>query len=327
MLARARAILDEEIEALARTRDALDDRFVAAFELIANSPGKLIVSGVGKSGLVARKIAATLCSTGRLAVFMHGADAIHGDLGVLRPEDVALLLSYSGSTVEVLSAIPAIQRIGARIVAMTGEMDSPLARAADAVIPVAIRREACSMNLAPTSSTAAMMAVGDALAVMLSERIGFRPEDFARFHPGGALGRKLLLRVRDVAHLGADHPCASEDAPLVEIVDVLTRTPLGAVDIVAADGTLLGLVTDGDVRRALRAGERFFSMRAGDAMTRSPVTVAPDTLAADALALMENRASQISVLPVVDEAGRAIGLVRVHDLLQGGARAGRSAGA
>lgn len=318
VLIRARDILAEERRALDLTRDAIDARFAEAVELIGRSKGKVIVTGVGKSGLIAQKIAATLNSTGTTAVFLHGADGIHGDLGVLNRKDVVLALSYSGSTIEILTNLPTIKRVGSRIVAMVGDPDSPLAKAADIVLPIVIDREACLMNLAPTSSTLAMLALGDALALILSERRGFRPEDFALYHPGGLLGRRLLLKVSDLMHGGRDQPLAIPSTPVVEVADLLTRTRLGAVNIVKdrRGRRLTGIVTDGDIRRALSRREEFFRLTAGDIMTRGPVTVEADALASQALELMENRASQISVLPVVDKDGRSLGIVRVHDLLQ-----------
>lgn len=318
ILQRARDIIDEERGALELTRAALDARFVRAVELIARSRGKLIVTGVGKSGLIGQKIAATLNSTGTTAVFMHGGDGIHGDLGVLQRRDIVLALSQSGATIEILSNLPTIQRVGAKIVAFTGDLKSPLARAATVVVPVAIDREACRMNLAPTSSTAAMLALGDALALVLSEMKGFRPEDFALYHPGGQLGRRLLLRVRDLMHGGRAQPLALPSASAVEITDLLTRTALGAVNIIAdrRSRRLAGIITDGDIRRALGRGPEFFMMKARDIMTAKPITIEADVLASRALDLMENRARQISVLPVVDARGRCLGLIRVHDLLQ-----------
>lgn len=322
IVARAREILEEEREALDRTLAAIDENFSRAIELLVRCKGKIVVTGVGKSGLIGQKIAATMSSTGTTAVFMHAGDGIHGDLGILDRRDCVLALSYSGASIEILSNIPTIQRVGAKLIAMVGDLDSPLALQADAVLPVVIRREACSMNLAPTSSTAAMLALGDALALVLSEQRGFREEDFALRHPGGALGRRLLLRVRDLMHGGEENPIATPKMQAAEITDLLSRTRLGAVNVVENRRTrrLCGIITDGDVRRALSKRQEFFNLRAEDMMTRNPVTVGADVLASRALELMENRATQISVLPVVDEAGRALGLVRVHDLLQLGSK-------
>lgn len=317
IIRRARQILDDEREAIELTHAAVGQSFVRAAEMIAQTRGKVVVTGVGKSGLIGQKIAATLSSTGTTAVFMHGGDGIHGDLGVLDRRDVVLALSFSGSTIEVLSNLPAIKRIGAKIIAMVGDLESPLAREADAVLEVVIQREACSMNLAPTSSTAAMLALGDALALILSEMREFRPHDFALYHPGGALGRKLLMTVRDLMHPIDDLTTAKPTTPITELVEILTRTPLGAVNIVkdAKTQKLSGVVTDGDIRRALLRREEFFELLARDVMTPSPTTVQADSLASEALNLMENRPSQISVLPVIDKKRRCVGMVRVHDLV------------
>lgn len=318
VLERARHILDEERQALALTLKSVDERFADAIELIARCRGKVVVTGVGKSGLVAQKITATMNSTGTTAAFMHGGDGVHGDLGIVGKQDVVLALSYSGKTVELLANIPTIQRIGAKIVAMVGDEKSQLAQAAHVVLPIRIHREAGWMNLAPTSSTIAMMAMGDALALVLCEYHGFRSEDFALFHPGGALGRRLLLKVADLMHGGEENPMALESAPAAEITDVLTRTRMGGVNIVdnRRSRRLLGIITDGDVRKALGRREEFFTLKARDIMTRDPVRVRLDMRAYDALQLMENRKMQISVLPVVDADNRVHGIVRVHDLLQ-----------
>jgi len=318
----ARAVLDEEIEALRLTRAAIGPDFARAAKMILGAKGKVVVSGVGKSGLVGQKIAATFSSTGTTAVFMHAAEGIHGDLGMIAKDDVVLALSFSGSTIEILSNLPTIKRIGARVIAMVGDASSPLAKAADVVLPVAIRREACPMNLAPSSSTAAMMALGDALALVLTEMRRFRPEDFALYHPGGALGRRLLLKVENLMHTMKELPLAVPATPLTGIVDMLTRSSLGAINIVrsARDQRLAGIITDGDIRRALGRREEFFTLCARDIMTPKPITVRGEMSAAEALELMENRKSQISVLPVVDAKGRALGLVRVHDLIQAGPR-------
>ncbi len=320
-VARAREILEEERLAIELTLGGLDKRFDRAVELILRARGKVVVTGVGKSGLIGQKIVATLNATGTTAVFLHGGDAIHGDLGVLDRRDVVLALSYSGATIEILSNLPTIRRVGARLIALVGDAASPLAKAADVVLPVVIRREACRMNLAPTSSTIAMLALGDALALVLSEQRGFRPEDFALVHPGGQLGRRLLLRVRDVMHGGVENPTAYPETPIVEITDLLTRSRLGAVNILRdrRGARLAGIITDGDIRRALSRREEFFSLRARDIMTPRPVTIQADLLASQALELMENRPTQISVLPVLDRRGRCVGLVRVHDLVQPGA--------
>jgi arabinose-5-phosphate isomerase len=318
ILKRAREIIDDERQALELTMGAVDQDFVKAVALLERCRGKVVLTGMGKSGLVAQKIAATLSSTGTTAVFMHAGDGVHGDLGVVKPEDVVIGLSHSGTTLEILSLMPTIERVGAPVIAMVGDPKSPLAKQAAVTLHVRIHREAGWLNLAPTSSTAAMMALGDALALVLCEKRGFRPEDFALYHPGGNLGRRLLLHVRDMMHSGDENPLALPSTPVAEITDLLTRTRMGGVSIVRdrKSRELVGIITDGDIRSALSKGEAFFSLLARDIMTSNPVSIQADLLAADALELMENRKTQISILPVVDGKGRAQGLVRVHDLLQ-----------
>lgn len=318
ILKRAREIIDDERQALELTMGAIDADFVRAVELLEACRGKVVLTGMGKSGLVAQKIAATLSSTGTTAVFMHAGDGVHGDLGVIQHSDVVVALSHSGTTIEILSLMPTIQRVGAPVIAMVGDPNSPLAKQARVALRVNIHREAGWLNLAPTSSTAAMMALGDALALVLCEKRGFRPEDFALFHPGGNLGRRLLLRVRDLMHSGEENPLALPTTPMADITDLLTRTRMGGVSIVKdrRSRTLAGIITDGDVRSALSRREAFFKLAARDIMTVNPVSIQADMLAADALELMENRRTQISVLPVVDKKNRVQGLVRVHDLLQ-----------
>lgn len=318
ILKRAREIIDDERQALELTMSAIDGEFVKAVGLLERCRGKVVLTGMGKSGLVAQKIAATLSSTGTTAVFMHAGDGVHGDLGVIQKDDVVVALSQSGTTIEILSLMPTIQRVGAPVIAMVGDPNSPLAKQARVALRVQIHREAGWLNLAPTSSTAAMMALGDALALVLCEKRGFRPEDFALFHPGGNLGRRLLLRVRDLMHSGEENPLAVPTTPMSEITDMLTRTRMGGVSIVKdrKSRALAGIITDGDVRNALSKREAFFKLLARDVMTAHPVSIQADLLAADALELMENRKTQISVLPVVDAKNRVQGLVRVHDLLQ-----------
>lgn len=318
ILKRAREIIDDERQALELTMRAIDGEFVKAVSLLERCRGKVVLTGMGKSGLVAQKITATLSSTGTTAVFMHAGDGVHGDLGVVRKDDVVIALSHSGTTIEILSLMPTIQRVGAPVIAMVGDPNSPLSKQARVALRVNIHREAGWLNLAPTSSTAAMMALGDALALVLCEKRGFRPEDFALFHPGGNLGRRLLLHVRDLMHSGDENPLALPTTPMAEITDMLTRTRMGGVSIVKDHKSrkLAGIITDGDVRSALSKREAFFKLLARDIMTPDPVSIQADLLAADALQLMENRKTQISVLPVVDAKDRVQGLVRVHDLLQ-----------
>src|SRR4051794_24230402 len=260
-----------------------------AVGLLAGCKGKVVVSGAGKSGIVGRKVASTLSSTGTLAIYMHPADAIHGDLGVLAAGDVALLFSHSGESEEVLALLPHLKRRGLPLIALVGRPASTLARAADAVLDAGVEREACPLNLAPTASTAVALALGDALALTVMELRGFTPEDFARNHPGGRLGKRLTLRVGDLMHGGADNPTAGPDASWDEILDVLCKHSVGAVNIVDRQGRLAGLVTDGDIRRTVRAAPSgsLAGMTASAMMTRNPETVSSDVLAYDALRLME----------------------------------------
>jgi len=325
-VAEAREFLAREIEALALVAARINGRFAQACEMILACRGKVVLTGVGKSGLIAQKIAATMSSTGTVAIFMHAGDATHGDLGMVGAGDVVLILSYSGATDEILALLPSLKAIGARIVAMVGDGDSDLARAADCVLDIRVPAEAGPLQLAPTCSTLAALALGDALATALAKARNFQVEQFALFHPGGAVGRRLLLRVRDLMHAGEANPLVGPDATIEEIVHELTEKRLGGVNVVAdrASLRLLGIITEGDLRRALAQRERFFALRAADIMTANPVTIHPDERAQRALELMENvsggdaRRGQIYVLSVVDEQGRAVGFVRLHDLMRPG---------
>jgi arabinose-5-phosphate isomerase len=291
--------------------------------MIIDSPGKVIVTGVGKSGLIAQKIAATMTSTGTVATFMHAADAAHGDLGMVGSDDVVLAISYSGTSDEILALLPSIRAIGAQIIAMVGDPNSDLARAADCVLDIRVPAEAGPLNLAPTSSTLVALALGDALATAIARAMNFQEEQFALFHPGGAVGRRLLLRVRDIMHTGEANPIVEPDATIEEIVNELTKKRLGGVSVVHDRETmrLTGIITEGDLRRALAQRDKFFSFRARDIMTTDPVTIHQDERAQRALELMEGVASQeprrrqIYVLSVVDDAGRAVGFLRLHDLM------------
>jgi len=322
----ARAFLSREIEALGFAAKQIDERFTQACRMILDSPGKVVVTGVGKSGLIAQKIAATMSSTGTVAIFMHAADAAHGDLGMINPDDVVLAISYSGTSDEILAILPSIRTIGAQIIAMVGDPQSDLARAADCVLDIRVPGEAGPLNLAPTTSTLVALAVGDALATALAKATNFKEDLFALFHPGGAVGRRLLLRVRDLMHAGQANPIVEPDATTEEIVDELTRKRLGGVNVVENRQSLrlVGIITEGDLRRALKQRERFFLLRARDIMTADPVTIHQDERAQRALELMEGggseepRRRQISVLSVVDDEGRAVGFLRLHDLMRPG---------
>ncbi|MEZ5651408.1 MAG: KpsF/GutQ family sugar-phosphate isomerase [Burkholderiaceae bacterium] len=313
VIRRAREVLAIEAEAINGADRAIDDAFVRACAMIHGCSGRLVVSGIGKSGHVARKLAATFASTGTPALFVHPAEASHGDLGMITSDDVCLCLSYSGSTEELLSIVPQIKRLGAGLIAMTGNPASRLATLADVHIDASVTREACPLNLAPTASTTVALALGDALAMAVLDARGFDADDFARSHPGGALGRRLLTRVRDIMHAGDDVPCVTDTEPAVNAIVEMTRKRLGMTAVIDAAGRLVGIVTDGDLRRLLQRGDDARDRRVHDIMTRSPVTVLADALAAEALRIMEDR--RIGQLLVADEAGGVLGALNFQDLL------------
>jgi arabinose-5-phosphate isomerase len=314
-LVHARRVLTIEAAAIRALSDRLDDAFVRAIELIAPCGGKVVVTGMGKSGHVCRKIAATLASTGTPAFFLHAAEALHGDLGMLERKDLVLAISNSGETVEILELIPVVKRLGLPLVVMTGRADSTLGRAADVVLDVSVAEEACPLGLAPTASTTATLAMGDALAVALLEHRGFRTEDFAALHPAGTLGRKLL-RVADLMHTGDAVPRVLTTTATKDMLLEITSKRLGVTAVVDGDGRLAGVVTDGDLRRALAEPGDLLSRTAGAVMSRRPKTIEAQALAATALAIMERHA--ITSLFVVDAAGRPEGVVHLHDLLRAG---------
>jgi len=309
----AKGIFDTEIEELKKVRDRISDEMAQAAQMILASKGKVVITGIGKSGIIGKKIAATMASTGTYAVFMNSAEGLHGDLGMIHPDDVVLAISNSGNSDEVASILPSIKKIGARVVAMTGNANSVLGRAADVVLDIGVEKEACPLNLAPTSSTTTTLVMGDALSTVLIELRQFKPENFAVYHPGGSLGRRLLMKVKDVMHSGEELAVCSETDSVDEVLMNMTAKKLGAV-CVERDGLMTGLITEGDIRRALQKKEAFFGYKALDIMTGTFTSVGQDQMAIDALELMENRESQISVLPVLDS-GKLKGLVRIHDLL------------
>jgi len=311
----ARDVLTAEAEALTRAAQRLDKRLVEAAQLILNHPGKVVISGMGKSGLIGQKIAATLCSTGTPAVFLHPAEALHGDLGIYQKGDPTLLLSKSGSTAELLHLLPMLRQFKSPVIAIVGQAKSPLADKADIVLEGVVEREADPLALVPTTSTTLALALGDALACVLMKARGFKPEDFARFHPGGQLGRNLLLHVSDVMRKREEIALVQPGTPLREIVIAMTRHSHGAACVLAGE-TLAGLITDGDIRRALQANEDIRGLRAENLMTASPICVDAGAMLAEALHIMEDRPSQISVLPVVDARQYLVGLLRLHDAYQ-----------
>ncbi len=313
LIERAQEVLRVETAALEALPARIGDDFVRACEIILTCTGRVVVSGMGKSGHVARKIAATLASTGTPAFFVHPAEASHGDLGMITRDDVLLALSNSGATEELLAIVPLLKRRGARLIAMTGKPDSPLARLADVHLDAAVEREACPLNLAPTASTTASLALGDALAVALLDARGFGPEDFANSHPGGALGRRLLTHVSDVMRTAEAIPAVRFDAPLTQAILEITRKRMGMTAVLGAEGEVEGIFTDGDLRRLLERDGDIRALHAREAMTRSPAMIGPSALAAEAVRMMEDR--RISQLLVVDAAGRLVGAIHIHDLL------------
>jgi arabinose-5-phosphate isomerase len=314
----ARQALDIEAQALLGMRERLQgepgEAFARAVEAVLGCKGRLVVMGMGKSGHVGRKIVATLASTGTPAMFVHPAEAHHGDLGMVQPGDVVLAISNSGESEELTALLPVIKRLGVRLLAMTGRPGSSLARHADIVLDCAVAQEACPLNLAPTASTTAQMALGDALAVVLLELRGFKAEDFARSHPGGTLGRKLLTHLRDVMRSGDAVPRVPPDAPFGAVMGEMSAKGLGAAAVVDAAGRVLGVFTDGDLRRKIEAGVDLRAMNAAALMTPGPRTIRDDLLAAEAASLME--AHRINTLLVVDAAGVLVGAVNTNDLMR-----------
>jgi len=315
LVERGRRVLALEAEAIRRVAERLGPAFAAAVHLLAEAPGRLIVSGVGKSGLIARKIAATLTSTGTPASFLHPVDSLHGDLGIVGRRDVAILLSKSGASDELFGLVSQLKRLGVPIIAITGAPDSALARQSDVVLDASVTEEACAETLAPTSSTTAALALGDALAVTLLEMKGFHREDFAALHPGGALGRNLLLRVADVM-LTRDLPTLAPDRPMRECV-VLLAEKRGTAAVVDRAGGLVGVVTAGDLTRLMEKTDRFLDIPVGNVMTQTPKSTTPEELAGAAVALMEKHG--IMALPVLDGGRKVVGMVHLHDLMKAGA--------
>jgi len=310
----ARETFEIEAAALTALAGRLDARFADAVQRVLQVRGRVVVMGIGKSGHIGRKIAATLASTGTPAFFVHPAEASHGDLGMVTAEDLVLAISNSGESAELTAILPMLKRLGAPLVAMTGGADSTLARYADVVLDSSVEREACPLNLAPTTSTTAQLALGDALAVALLDARGFRAEDFARSHPGGALGRKLLTHVSDVMRTGADVPQVAPEASFSALMREMSAKGLGASAIVDAGGTVLGIFTDGDLRRRIEAGADLRTATAAAVMHPGPRTIAPGALAADAAEMMERHG--ITSVLVVDAAGRLAGMVHIRDLMR-----------
>jgi arabinose-5-phosphate isomerase len=312
VVAAGRRVLRMEADALTELENRLGDSFAAAATLILEADGRVIVSGIGKSGIIARKIAATLTSTGTPAIFLHPVEGLHGDLGIVSRDDVAILLSKSGESSELTGLVEYLKRLGVRIIALTGRTASTLGRAADVVVDCSVSEEACPFDLAPTTSSTAALAVGDALAVALLETRGFTRDDFARLHPGGSLGRKLTLRVRDVM-VDDDYPCLGPDAPMRQCVMLLAEKR-GTVPVIDGAGRVIGVVTSGDLTRRMERQEDIFDTPVSEVMTTDPKVVEADELAAAAVFIMETHG--IMALPVVGAERRLLGLVHLHDLLR-----------
>jgi arabinose-5-phosphate isomerase len=312
----ARRTLEIEAEAVSALQSRLDESLVRAVDILLACKGRVVVTGMGKSGHIGNKIAATLASTGTPAFFVHPAEASHGDLGMITGQDVVLALSNSGESPEIIAILPLIKRRGARLITMTGRPQSTMAREADIHLDAAVAQEACPHNLAPTASTTAALALGDALAVAVLYARGFTAEDFARTHPGGALGRRLLIHVRDVMHRNEALPVVQVDTPFKEALLEMTRKKLGMTAVLDGSANLVGVFTDGDLRRCLDRDLDMATTRIESVMTRSPKTISEDALAAEAARFMEER--QINGLLAVDESGRLTGAFNMHDLLRAG---------
>lgn len=319
MLKHAQNVLRMEAEAVLELVPRIDVNFAAAVEMILQCPGRTVITGMGKSGIIGRKMAATLASTGTPSFYLHPAEGIHGDLGMVTAGDVVIALSNSGETGEVLNILPSLRRIGAKIIAMVGNDASTLAKNADVVLNVGVSKEACPLGLAPTSSTTAALAYGDALALALLQRHHFTASQFAIFHPGGSLGRRLLLTVGDIMHSGEENPVVVGETTVQEALFVITDKGLGAVSVIDANGVMQGVLTDGDIRRGLSKGVDFLQRPVTELMTKQPKTITKDKLAAQALHIMEsNNPKPITVLPVIDADNKVIGLLHMTDLVRQG---------
>lgn len=317
ILKRARDVLDIEAHGILSLIERLDESFVRAVDLLYKCKGKVVVTGLGKSGLICHKIAATLSSTGTPALFLHAGDAVHGDLGMIMKGDVVLAVSNSGETDEILKLLPITRRLGLKLIVITGNPNSTLSRAADVVLNAAVKEEACPMGLSPTASTTAALSMGDALAVVLLEEKEFKEEDFALRHPGGILGRKLLLQVEDLMHRDAELPLVTEETPIKETLLEITSKRLGVTGVVDGQGNLIGVITDGDLRRGLESKGDIFRLKAKDLMGRNPKTIPANALAVRAVEVMEEHS--ITSLFILEDRGRKpAGVLHLHDLLKAG---------
>lgn len=311
-----RRVLQIEARAVQALIDRLDGRFTQAVDLLATCKGKVVVSGMGKSGLIGQKIAATLASTGTPSFFLHPAEGVHGDLGMVARRDALIAISNSGETKEILQLLPYIERMGIPTVALTGKTGSTLAKHSDVVLDISVSEEACPMGLAPTASTTATLAMGDALAVALLQKRGFKSEDFAQFHPGGTLGRRLLIKVRDLMHVGDEVPQVQEGATASSAISEMSAKKLGMTTVIDRTGALVGVITDGDLRRFVQRGGDVIKATAATLSSRTPRTIGPDDLAARAVEVMERYS--ITTLVVTEGERRILGVIHLHDLLRNG---------
>lgn len=313
IIEKAKEVIRIEGEAVETLAARIDASFVRAVELILDCQGKVIITGMGKSGLIGQKIASTLASTGTPAMFLHPAEGIHGDLGMVGGKDLVLAISNSGETAEINSLLPVLKKIGLKIISLVGDKGSYLARESDIYLDVSVAREACPLGLAPTASTTAALVMGDALAVALLDRRGFTHEDFAFLHPGGSLGRRLMLKIEDIMITGERIPVVSEDVTMEEALLEITEKRLGFTIVVSQEGRLVGIITDGDVRRIVQAHRDFYQQRVKEVMSKNPKTIEPDRYAVEAVEMMEKH--EITSLVIVDEAKKPAGIVHLHDLL------------
>ncbi len=316
ILEEARKVFAIEIESLLKVKDELDENFTVLVKEILACQGRVILTGMGKSGHIAKKIAATMSSLGTPAYFLHPAEGAHGDLGVITKDDIILAVSYSGETDEIIQLIPSIKKIKAGLVSITCRPNSTLERHADLSIHLDIIREACMHNLAPTTSSTATLVFGDALAIVLSKMIGFQPENFAVFHPKGSLGKRLLTKVSDLMFKDEENPIIDGDEVLKKAIIIMSEKGLGAISVVDADQKLVGIITDGDLRRTIEKYDSLPNLKVCDIMTKNPIVIAPDALAVEAIKPMQER--EIMVLPVVDKEQRPVGMLRLHDIIKAG---------
>jgi arabinose-5-phosphate isomerase len=316
VLKRAKEVLDIEIQAIRDLKPRLGKDFEKALNLIVKTKGRVVVSGMGKTGIIAQKFSATLASTGTPSLFLHSAEAVHGDLGKVTAEDVVIILSNSGSTAEMKQLLPLLKKIGSKIIALTGNLGSVLAKYSDVVLDVSVKKEACPLGLAPTASTTATLAMADALAICLLELKGFKERDFAFFHPGGALGRRLLLRVEDIMRKGPANPIVNEDKKVAQVLLKITQARAGSATVVDKAGRLKGIFTDGDLRRHLDSNQNLPLRKIKEVMTKNPTVINKEMLAAEAMRIFEEK--KIDEIPVVDKQRRPVGLLDVQDLLKAG---------